>query len=923
MSSSHVIHIADFSPRHLTDPGVKSPTTPKDLKVRPQLRTPIPQRRGSWAAVEASPKERLSSGRRFGDAQTNADSDLRSARLARRAKTMTTTDSDRRSSRISAAQNYNEDDEDSDMADKEPTFDKEYVDQHPEEKFYHTGNGWYKRGARPRGHKNAKRRESEGHAIMRRSDGSFAFDNHTTIHVSQLDLYPGVEFHHCGNGWYKPGPDNTGHRTSRVGGKAYSDEGAVEDEDEDEEDEDEDEVVSKEYARSHPDVEWVHRGNGRYKRKSAIGASAPVSASYPSQEPERDQTIYSKAYVQAHPEEQFHHRGNARYMRGPPPEHWASVKRRKSAPALTTTQDDNTVLFSKAYVDAHPEETFHHRGQGRYARGPRRMHAQDDDEDLSDGAQDGLVDTDYVDAHPNETFHHRGQGRWARGLPQPGASNKVAIRGPGAKDKTDGTGSHEEEDEANKPPPLTALVLKTEGPDKWPELTWFYRGGGKWARITKQEFEEMQRGGAARRGKGKGRMRNVDGPEAQLEREVAAAEAARRMGDDDGFQRPGEMGINGMSIQERPKIKRRRTGKRGSYLTQEPGLMSKQHSTNSQSQAPTPKPRMLEPEEDILTEEDLPSLYRDRNDWSPASEPVEGQAPKNAGYKLYEPINPPEKFVKSLTKHDPRVRTLENLKRIAANSQAALDSLQQEYLMLERITAPHARIPRKPAKGGRAPLDTDIFEDKKEADLYDYAYDPRRIGYQDPQAQKIQRDVDGRELRNRRNRSGVQNNGTLPGWNFGEDEIVGPRRAVKPVNRFDGIVDSPRKRARNSTTASKAPSMTPDRAATPLGGPARSGYVAQTSGRLTLSGTGNVPKRVRELRDDSVGLASVGKQRDVTPGGTARKGRPPGSKNLHKRKDAGIKKGPRKPKVVDSIETLTGSEVDGEDEMGEGEGEDV
>ena len=36
--------------------------------------------------------------------------------------------------------------------------------------------------------------------------------------------------------------------------------------------------------------------------------------------------------------------------------------------------------------------------------------------------------------------------------------------------------------------------------------------------------------------------------------------------------------------------------------------------------------------------------------------------------------------------------------------------------------------------------------------------------------------------------------------------------------------------------------------------------------------------------------------------GAARKGRPKGSKNLHKRRDAGIPKGPRKPKVVASIE---------------------
>ena len=78
--------------------------------------------------------------------------------------------------------------------------------------------------------------------------------------------------------------------------------------------------------------------------------------------------------------------------------------------------------------------------------------------------------------------------------------------------------------------------------------------------------------------------------------------------------------------------------------------------------------------------------------------------------------------------------------------------------------------------------------------------------------------------------------------------------------------------------------------------------------------TGNVPKRVRELRDDSVGVGSL--QREGSPNG-ARKGRPPGSKNLHRRKDAGIKKGPRKPKVVDSIETpgVSDGEAEVEEEL--------
>ena len=49
-----------------------------------------------------------------------------------------------------------------------------------------------------------------GHAPMRRRDGSWQFDNDTRIHYNQLDHYPSLEFHHCGNGWYKVGADRTG-----------------------------------------------------------------------------------------------------------------------------------------------------------------------------------------------------------------------------------------------------------------------------------------------------------------------------------------------------------------------------------------------------------------------------------------------------------------------------------------------------------------------------------------------------------------------------------------------------------------------------------------------------------------------------------------------------------------------------------------
>ncbi|KAK5165822.1 uncharacterized protein LTR77_008745 [Saxophila tyrrhenica] len=914
--------------------------------VTPQQSRSLRKRRSSFTAEEQQPQDRTSSlRRRVIDAQTNTEPNMSSARQSRRAKlsgSALATDLDRRSSRNSNLNlvdydenNSNEEpDSDNEMAndDENPTFDRAYVDSHPGERFYHTGNGWYKRGRRPP-MKNPKKRETEGHATKRLPDGSYAFNRNTTIHVSQLELYPGVEFHHRGNGWYRAGADATGLRASRFGGPP--DEGLKEEPDDDDDDgdevpdedrdlsdsEDEKEMVtvSKAYAKNHPEVEWVHRGKGRYMRKTlaeSLKSATPGSASI---EPERDQTIYSKTYVLSHPREEFHHRGNAKYMRGPPPEKWAVNRKKKisEAVAAAEVEENDGQLFSKAFVDAHPELEFHHRGQGRYARGPRRastavredegeeeeVEDEEEEEEEEEEAPDGLVDTDYVTAHPHETFHHRGQGRWARGLPPPGSSRKTAIRGPGREKSYGGEQDEEQEQEEEEVeqepeglPDLAALVPKADGPDKFPDAKFHYRGGGKWSRITKAEFEDLQMANmnASKKTAHNPRVSRKSGPEAQLEREAAAARAMEYLAEEDE-----EAG-------GKAKGKRKRVTKRGSYITQEDGNGTKA-SSNGQSKAPTPKPRMLEPEEDILTEEDLPQLYRD--DWSPPSEYIAD--PTERLGRSMRPLTNPDKFVKSLTKFDPASRSLDNLKTLAANTQQALDQIQQEYLDLDKITAPHARIPRKLAKGGRAPIDPQIFEDRKEADLYDYAYDPRRLGFQDPAAQKIQRDAEGRELRNRRQRAGALN-GTIPGWNFGEEEITAGRRAVKPVNRFDGIVEAPRKRQRMSATAatSKAPSMTPDRGVTPLGGPLRTALGVGARGRGLVMG--NVPKRIQELR----GVGEVG--RGVSEGGRegregsvgARKGRPPGSKNLFRRRDAGIKKGPRKGKGS------AGSGVDGEGEGG-------
>lgn len=86
---------------------------------------------------------------------------------------------------------------------------------------------------------------------------------------------------------------------------------------------------------------------------------------------------------------------------------------------------------------------------------------------------------------------------------------------------------------------------------------------------------------------------------------------------------------------------------------------------------------------------------------------------------------------------------------------AVMHQLQTEYLELEEeVAAREHRMPKR-----LRPLDSPIvFEDKKEADLYNYKYDPdpKKRGIQDPDTQRTDSVyVGGRELRGRaRNRDG-------------------------------------------------------------------------------------------------------------------------------------------------------------------------
>ncbi|KAM0720322.1 hypothetical protein Q7P37_004458 [Cladosporium fusiforme] len=921
------------------------------------------------------PSKRLSDAsyslrRRQSEAEPITPGALRAARINRRSGPFGNADGDE-----DLEQGSDFDDEYDDM--DRPfnrTFPKSYVDEHPEFEWRHRGNGFYRKGARLSGPPSVQssRRGSN------RSQVKDEMDQHQEprYHASQLGSYPDLKFVHRGNGWYKIDPSS----------QEAPDQSAIESGD------DEPETgtgkFSKEemiaYKNQHPDTQFIHRGNGRYVMADDLGSAVQTpAAKIPAED--AGQT-FSKLFVKQHPGEDFYHAGSGRYRRGSRPAHRPSDSGKKAeVPEKDLSKGITNGLVDKAYVLANPGLEFHHRGQGRYAFGPRPretpsaakvQHADDDEEeDIEDDEEEEdddddeemedeeeeeeeeeedhhhhhhhvatsgfgaeLVDSEYVRAHPNETFHHRGQGRWARGLPPPGSSNKTAVRGPGSSTaKFSATPSNQPIENL---PGLDELLIRSEGPDKFPQVPWHYRGGGKWARSSKKKEPVAPKGGnRARQSRGKSLTTSLESPAYQRVRYPGVVYTDDE--DDDpavvggSFQetpidsrRPS---LNGTEFVGAPMERRRRTN---FSQHEEFDDLSKLASKNSsqKSKTATPKPQRLTLEEDRLSDdENFPNLYA--NSWPQPSQDEPFDAAARLMRTMYKPLNSPDLFVNALTRKDVALRPKEVLQLTTAHVQKMLLELQDEYLQLDKITAPHARIARKPVKGGRVPFDNAVWEDKKEADLYDYNFDSRKVGYQDPDAQRIIRDAEGRELRKRRNRNGLDvDHAATTG---GEEAALAPRRAVKPVSRFDGVAQAPTRKKRTATGALKAASETPDptmnaSASQPQALPG--GYVVRTSGRWK----NHIPKRIRELRGDSVGAPQTngqnspgieeGATRSETPGtssdtpaggdskdgspGPVRKGRPKGSKNLHKRRDAGIPKGPRKPKVVASIESASSSAQD-------------
>jgi hypothetical protein len=283
------------------------------------------------------------------------------------------------------------------------------------------------------------------------------------------------------------------------------------------------------------------------------------------------------------------------------------------------------------------------------------------------------------------------------------------------------------------------------------------------------------------------------------------------------------------------------------------------------------KPRVEIIDEGELSDSKFPVPYLKRT-----KAPPEKHCEDKADWimrKRFAPMSDPQDFIKALTKFDPSKRSTEVLFKIALNAQRALRAWQDEYLALDMKTAPASNPPKKPLTGGRNTVDELIFDDMLEADLYSYTYDPKKApGQQDPFRQRAGggKFVGGRELRQRRGRdvgavdlsdpeitdTGGYGTRRRRAAQLQNNQLEVPLRGQKRVNSagpsdYDG---PPRKRGRPSAMQS----------------------------------------RVRQLREESSAVSTSGEQDQPV----RRRGRPPGSKNTQPRSDAGIKKGPRKPKVT-------------------------
>lgn len=164
--------------------------------------------------------------------------------------------------------------------------------------------------------------------------------------------------------------------------------------------------------------------------------------------------------------------------------------------------------------------------------------------------------------------------------------------------------------------------------------------------------------------------------------------------------------------------------------------------------------------------------------------------------RLFAPIPLPIRFIRPLVSHAAESRSTETLITLAANTQKALQAWQDEYIRLDKKTAPVSLpFPKKPATGGRIPLDPAVFDMEKHKELYgDGSTLAKAMGIVQPSSSSRSKGASntpveaasgiagGRELRRRRG-----DNGIIDGLGISSDDAGAKtsKRARRPVRRFD------------------------------------------------------------------------------------------------------------------------------------------
>lgn len=202
------------------------------------------------------------------------------------------------------------------------------------------------------------------------------------------------------------------------------------------------------------------------------------------------------------------------------------------------------------------------------------------------------------------------------------------------------------------------------------------------------------------------------------------------------------------------------------------------------SRAPTPLPAKAEDSKpplrdpNLLLPSDLPPPFLPIPT-SPPTIPFEDTAAALL-YTTYLPLPPLTSFLIPMTSHPLSTLSITTLTALALNTHRALTAWQDAYIELDRHTAPLAHPPKKPATGGRIPIDPGVWETLKQSELIP------SLNYHNPSAPLDTVTAAGRPLRRRRNAEDLLGLPSSTHGVLGSVDAGGfGKRARKPVRRFD------------------------------------------------------------------------------------------------------------------------------------------